>query len=68
MVATKSHLRNRAEDRDRPIFARDCREVDLVKPESTAPNRCKEGEGHSHVFQRDDNYGCCTVCGDEVLT
>lgn len=68
-MATKDRsIRNRANDRDRPRFGKDCREVPLVKPEANAPDRCKEGEGHSHVFIVGDRYGCCTKCGDEVLT
>ena len=24
--------------------------------------------GHNHLFLNKDRYGCCTRCGDEVLT
>lgn len=61
-------LRNRANAPDRPHCAAVLRTVPCVAPESNAPNRCKVGEGHEHVFVPFDRYGCCKVCGDEVLT
>lgn len=66
-MAGNVNLRNRANDRDRPRDSHELRQVYLVdRPQA---NRCsKETGGHNHVFQRGDRYGCCTRCGDEVLT
>ena len=62
----KQELRNRANAQDRPgDGVNHCREVPL---ESPSGKKCKLAGGHSHVFERGDRYGCCTVCGDEVLT
>lgn len=60
-------LRNRANHKDRPWRAGLCRTVPLVKADSTERHRCKEGQGHDHIFLPFDRYGCCTRCGDEVL-
>ena len=67
-MAVASSLRNRANARDRPKDSTTLRQSPIVPVESQAKNRCKEGVGHNHVFQYGDRYGCCTVCGDEVLT
>ena len=64
----KPDLRNRANSSDRPTNANDLRQVGIVKADSLAPHKCKEGIGHDHRFQRFDRYGCCAKCGDEVLT
>ena len=65
----KPNLRNRANAIDRPDNRiNKCREVPLLPEGKAAPDRCVEKIGHSHVFQRGDRYGCCTRCGDEVLT
>lgn len=65
---TKQELRNRANAHDRPRTASTLREVPLVKSDSPVQNRCRECQGHEHVFMYGDRYGCCTRCGDEVLT
>lgn len=58
-------LRNRANDSDRPTKPQQLREVPL---DSVAGKKCKDAGSHDHIFQRFDRYGCCTRCGDEVLT
>lgn len=64
-MADTKHLRNRALDRDRPEKPHELREVRMDSP---AGKKCKEAGGHDHVFLVMDRYGCCTRCGDEVLT
>ena len=64
----KQELRNRANAQDRPICPSSLRQLPILPAESQAKHRCKEGVGHNHVFLYGDRYGCCTVCGDEVLT
>lgn len=68
MAVAKDNLRNRANAHDRPRLPNQLRTVPIVKADSKAVGRCKEGIGHSHIFQVKDTYGCCKVCGDEVLT
>lgn len=53
----KPHLRNRANDKDRPDNDRiPLREVSM---ESVAGKKCKEAGGHDHIFLPFDRYGCC---------
>lgn len=59
------NLRNRANDRDRP---KDTLELRQIKFTDARAKACKAAGGHDHIFQRFDRYGCCTRCGDEVLT
>jgi hypothetical protein len=61
----EAEKRNRANDKDRPRTPGLLREVPMNSP---AGKKCKEAGGHDHIFQRFDRYGCCTRCGDEVLT
>jgi hypothetical protein len=62
-TAIKIDKRNRKDTADRPRKAKDLRESLLF-----VGHQCREAGGHDHVFARGDNYGCCTRCGDEVLT
>lgn len=38
------------------------RNTDITKPSHPC-----NGQGHDFIFQRDDRYGYCPRCGDEVL-
>jgi len=62
-------LRNRANAHDRPTV-HTLRHVQLAKPGTRLnPHQCsRDTGGHDHRFQVKDNYGCCSRCGDEVLT
>lgn len=60
----KSSLRNRALSGDRPKREDDLRRSPIAGNKN---HPCHEN-GHDYRFLRDDRYGCCKRCGDEVLT
>ena len=57
-------IKNRALKEDRPLVAKNCRKVEIKNLPAMHP--CKKG--HDYRFLIKDNYGCCSNCGDEVLT
>ena len=57
--------RNRALLKDRPEKKSQCRFSDItVKSHPCHP----DNGGHHFQFYREDNYGWCKQCGDEILT
>lgn len=59
-VKSDNPLRNRANEKDRPLFPKNCR--------SGINNKQCKDNGCNFIFLPFDNYGCCTNCGAEVLT
>lgn len=58
-------IRNRALTQDRPTKINQLKKVDITnKNHSCNP----ANRGHDYRFLIKDNYGCCSKCGDEVLT
>lgn len=63
VVPQSLRTHNRALSKDRPEKAAECRR-NIHKPNDCP---CKL-HGCDFVFLPFDRYGCCTRCGDEILT